>query len=61
MNKFLAILFSSFIGPLVWACPMCAGSDTNESEKYIIYVLGAFIVLAYIPMYVMFRIIKNNQ
>ena len=35
------------------ACPMCTGSNPND--KYYLYVIGAFIVAIYYPMYYLFK------
>ncbi|MDO9181614.1 MAG: hypothetical protein Q7U04_04360 [Bacteriovorax sp.] len=64
-KKIATILFLSFIasGELL-ACPMCAGQDPRD--KYYIYVIGAFILLIYFPMFYLFKTFMkykniNNQ
>lgn len=42
-----------------YACPGCVGS--NPQDKYLVYILGAFILLTYIPFFFLFRLIKKNQ
>ena len=47
------------------ACPMCTGSDPND--KYYLYIVGAFIVLIYYPMFYLFKTfikfknVNNNE
>lgn len=35
------------------ACPMCMGSD--PSDQYYLYVVGAFILAIYFPMFYLFK------
>ena len=41
------------------ACPYCAGTDSGK-DQYTLYILGAFILLTYIPGYLIYRMIKKN-
>jgi hypothetical protein len=43
------------------ACPSCAGSMNNPKEKYIVYILGGFILLTYIPFYLIYRTIIKHR
>jgi hypothetical protein len=62
MIKFLVSIFSYFIlNTIVMACPACAGSLTNESDKYIVIALGVFILLTYIPFYILYSTIIKNR
>ena len=36
-----------------YACPMCMGDSPND--KYYLYVIGAFIVAIYFPMFYLFK------
>lgn len=35
------------------ACPMCMGSNPND--KYFLWVIGAFILAIYFPMFYLFK------
>lgn len=43
------------------ACPACAGSLQNPKDKYLVYSLIVFIVLIYIPFYLLYRTIIKNR
>lgn len=43
------------------ACPGCAGSMNNPKDKYLVYILSAFIVLCYIPFYIIYRSILKHK
>ncbi len=55
MNK--KLLSSLVLGLItsgeLMACPMCSGQDPRD--KYYIYVVGAFILLIYFPMFYLFK------
>lgn len=36
-----------------YACPMCMGDSPND--KYYLYVIGAFILAIYFPMFYLFK------
>ncbi len=59
MKKIL--FFISFYSSFALACPYCAGSDGNAGDKYIVYVLAGFILLTYIPFYVIFSMVKKKK
>lgn len=64
MNKALLtglFLFALLIPELAQACPYCAGSLTNPKDQYLVYILGVFVLLTYIPMYFLYRMIKKNK
>ena len=62
MIKFLTILFfSAFFNIPSLACPACAGSMQNESDKYIVVALGVFVLLTYIPFYILYSTIIKNR
>ena len=52
--KFLSFLALIVFSSTASACPNCAGSD-NAADKYTIYVLAVFILLTYIPFYIIFK------
>lgn len=60
----LKILYTFFLlglSDIVLACPMCGGSSSNPRDKYMVYVLGIFILFTYIPMYYLYRMIKKHN
>lgn len=58
--KKLLILLTILAGQVLVACPNCAGSE-NAQDKYTVYVLSAFIILIYIPFYLLFKMaFKHN-
>lgn len=60
MLKFLFSLIL-FIPSSLLACPACAGGDVGSVSKtpYTVIILGCFIVLTYIPFYLLFRAAKK--
>lgn len=52
--KILVIILSTLLPALVLACPNCAGSD-NAQDKYTVYILAGFIILTYIPFYLLYK------
>ncbi len=60
MIKFFVIILSYFPMSLL-ACPACAGGDVGSGSKtpYTMIILGCFIVLTYIPFYLLFRAAKK--
>ncbi len=53
----LSIIFTS----LVSACPGCAGSMNNPKDSMLVWILCGFIVLIYIPFYILYRTIIKNR
>jgi hypothetical protein len=51
------LLFADY----VLACPGCAGSMGNEKDARLVYILAGFIVLTYVPFYVLYRTIVKNR
>lgn len=43
------------------ACPGCAGSMDDPYKGNIVYILGGFILLTYIPFYLIYRTIIKNK
>ena len=59
MNKLLFLL-TIFAGQVLVACPNCAGSE-NAQDKYTVYILAGFIVLTYIPFYLLFKLATKKN
>jgi len=57
--KKLTFLFFIFLSNTVWACPGCIGS--NPRDQYLVYILGAFILLTYFPLFYLFKLIKKHK
>jgi hypothetical protein len=57
--KLLTVLFSIFLIDTALACPGCIGS--NPKDQYLVYILGGFILLTYIPFFFLFRMIKKHH
>lgn len=61
MKAITTLILLFFINFSIWACPACAGSMQNESDKYIVVALGVFILLTYIPFYILYSTIIKNR
>lgn len=62
MMRFVySIIVLYLINFSTWACPACAGSMTNESDKYIVIALGVFILFTYIPFYILYSTIIKHR
>ena len=60
-TKFFLLLASIFTQVNLWACPTCAGSGNNKADVNTVIILACFIVLTYVPFYLIFRLIKKYQ
>jgi hypothetical protein len=62
MTKLLTSLFI-FISSIstTWACPGCAGSMNNPGDANLVYILSGFILLTYIPFYLIYRTIVKYR
>ncbi len=60
-QKFSLFIFSLILlgSNLVLSCPYCAGSSENPQDKYLFYIITIFIILTYIPFYLIFRMGKK--
>lgn len=59
---FISLFILVFLLPdLAQACPYCIGSLTNPKDQYLVYILGVFILLTYIPMFFLYRMIRKNK
>lgn len=61
MNKLLVSLFFAIISLSSLACPGCAGSMEDPKNNYIVAALCIFILLTYIPFYLIYRTIIKNR
>ncbi len=59
MKNFWIIVFTTLYSGLALACPGCVGA--NPQDKYLVYILGGFVLLTYIPFYFLFRMIAKNK
>lgn len=60
MKSILTIIFSAIFN-ITLACPGCAGSMNNPKDGMLVWILCAFIVLIYIPFYILYRTIIKNR
>lgn len=60
MNLLFKIFLTFMVSSTVWACPNCAGSPSSF-DKYTVYILAGFIVLTYIPFYIIFKMANKNK
>ncbi len=61
MKNFFIFLVFAFWSSMSQACPNCAGSTVAETEDYTFLILGGFIVLTYIPFYLLFKRAYKSQ
>lgn len=59
MKLFVALMTLVFSTSL-WACPGCLGSDPR-AEMWVVYSIGIFILLVYIPFFLLYRMIVKNR
>lgn len=59
MQKFLIFVLIFLVTLEAWACPGCQGGVSANRKEYTFIILGAFIGLCYIPMYLMYKNVKN--
>jgi hypothetical protein len=60
MKKLFLFLMTLFLISAAQACPNCAASNT-EKDNVVIFLLAGFILLTYIPYYIIFRLAKKGQ
>ncbi len=61
MKDFIKILFLfTFVQLVSSACPGCAGSMDNPKEANLVWILSGFILLTYIPFYILYRTVFKN-
>ena len=57
--KFVLTFIIVLLPALAWACPNCHALADNSKPPYTLIILGIFIALTYIPMYILFRAFKK--
>ncbi len=60
MQSLLGFCILFLFSTPVFACPMCAGTDTGK-DKYTVWILGAFVLLTYIPYTIIYRLMKKGK
>ncbi len=60
MKKLLVLFILASI-QYAHACPMCAGSDLNPGDKYLVYILSGFVLLTYIPFFLLYKMVFKNR
>lgn len=59
MMKLFAIIFL-LLPMAVWACPNChVGVNEDSRPPYTLMILGGFIILTYVPFYILFKAAKK--
>lgn len=55
MKKLNALIITMLLlqADLALACPSCMGA--NENDKYYLWVVGAFVLAIYFPMFYLFK------
>lgn len=59
MHKLFLSFFFFTLSLVAWACPGCQGGVNENRKEYTFIILGAFIALCYIPMYLMYKNVRN--
>ncbi|MBY0515942.1 MAG: hypothetical protein K2P81_03465 [Bacteriovoracaceae bacterium] len=57
MKKILAVLFMMLVSVSALACPYCQGAA--KKPPYTLYIIGGFVLLTYVPFYLLFRSAKK--
>lgn len=60
MKTIIAILFL-VVSELALACPSCMGSIDDPKSGNLVYILSGFILLTYIPFYLIYKTIIKNK
>lgn len=60
MKKLISLLFYVAC-ELAMACPSCMGSMDDPKSGNLVYILGGFILLTYIPFYLIYKTIIKNR
>jgi len=61
LSSLIAII-SIFMVENAWACPGCAGSmDKSGNYAKLVYILGGFILLTYVPFSILYGMIIKNR
>ena len=59
MKNFLFVILLSLFSIAAWACPGCAGGSADNKSMNTVWILGIFILLTYVPFYLLFRITRK--
>lgn len=59
--KFLVSTALFTISLSAWSCPSCMGSVNDPKSGNIVWILGGFILLTYIPFYLIYKTIFKNR
>lgn len=55
--KFISLFIFFLFSNALYACPYCMSSSSNPKDLYVVYALGTFILLCYVPMYVLWKMV----
>lgn len=58
MKWYLALAIS-FLSFAAWACPNCHNTVGPARPPYTLIIVGIFILLTYVPFYILFRAMKK--
>lgn len=61
ISRAVFLLVVILVTDYVMACPGCAGSMNNPKDARLVWILCVFIVLIYIPFYILYRTIIKNR
>lgn len=59
--KLIITILSILVFNIAVACPGCAGSMNNPKDGTLVWILCGFIILTYIPFYIIYRTIIKNR
>ncbi|MFZ4713123.1 MAG: hypothetical protein ACOYL6_05410 [Bacteriovoracaceae bacterium] len=59
MKNLLLLVVIFLFSVAAWACPGCAGGSADGKSINTVWILSIFILLTYIPFYLLFRITKK--
>lgn len=60
MKRITALIFLA-VTDFAFACPSCIGSMEDTKYGNIVYILGGFILLTYIPFYLIYKTVIKNK
>lgn len=43
------------------ACPSCIDSMNNDQDRYFLLIVGSFILLSYIPLFILYKMAFKNR
>lgn len=59
--KMISALLMLIMTEAILACPSCMGSMDDPKSGNLVYILGGFIILTYIPFYLIYKTIIKNK